>query len=33
MAVISNETIVHFFEKETDDNLKKILLVFFHRTM
>ena len=33
MAGISIETIVNFFEKETDDDLKKILLVFFHRTM
>ena len=29
MAGISTETIVNFFEKETDDDLKKILLVFF----
>ena len=33
MAGISNETIVNFFEKETDDDLKKIFLVFFRQTM
>ena len=33
MAGISIKTIVNVFEKETDDDLKKILLVFFRRTM
>ena len=33
MAGISNEAIVNFFEKETDDDFKKILLMFFRRTM
>ena len=33
MAAISNETIVEFFEKETDDDLKKNFVEFFHLTM
>ena len=33
MEGISNETIVNFFENETDDDLKKTLLVFFRPTM
>ena len=34
MEVISNETIVNFFENETDDDLKKkLLLVSFRPTM
>ena len=33
MAGISNETIVNFFEKETDDDLKRKFVGFFHRTM
>ena len=33
MAGISIEKIVNFFEKETDDDFKKMLLVFFRRTM
>ena len=33
MTGISNETIANFFEKETDDDLKKKLLVFFRQTM
>ena len=33
MAGISNDTIVNFFEKETDDDLKKKLLVFSHQIM
>ena len=33
MAGISNKTIVNFFEKDTDDGLKKFLLVLFRQTM
>ena len=33
MAGISNETIVNFFEKETDDDLKKNFVGVFRQTM
>ena len=33
MEGTSNEAIINFFENETDDDLKKILSVFFRQTM
>ena len=33
MEGTSNEALINFFENETDDDLKKILSVFFRQTM